>query len=86
MKEAEGALAEARIVRKNKQEYDVLGKKVEELPSRPETTRLILILDTILKDDRFRKLEEVNDELERLQQRQQLLEDKVFHFLDILRY
>ncbi|CAJ0952429.1 unnamed protein product, partial [Mesorhabditis belari] len=62
MKEAEVALAEARIVRKNKQEYDALGKKVEEFPSRPETTR---------------KLEEVNDELERLQQRQQLLEDKL---------
>ncbi|CAJ0580300.1 unnamed protein product, partial [Mesorhabditis spiculigera] len=62
MKEAQVRLGEARVIRKNKQEYDALGQKVEELPSRAETNK---------------KLDDINAELERLRLRQDLLQSKL---------
>jgi len=39
MTEAKAELGRARLVRKNRQEYDLMAKMIEEFPSREETTR-----------------------------------------------
>lgn len=62
MEEAKGELAEAKTVKKNRQEYRKLVNVMNEVPSRAETTR---------------KLEEIRDELERQSERQKVLEAKL---------
>ncbi|CAO4372749.1 unnamed protein product [Caenorhabditis nigoni] len=62
METAKAELAEAKIVKKNRQEYRKLVNVMNEVPTRAETAR---------------KLEEVRDELERQHERQKVLEAKL---------
>ncbi|UMM26922.1 hypothetical protein L5515_010424 [Caenorhabditis briggsae] len=62
METAKAELAEAKIVKKNRQEYRKLVNVMNEVPTRAETAR---------------KLEEVRDELERQHDRQKVLEAKL---------
>ncbi|CAP38996.1 Protein CBG22401 [Caenorhabditis briggsae] len=62
METAKAELADAKIVKKNRQEYRKLVNVMNEVPTRAETAR---------------KLEEVRDELERQHDRQKVLEAKL---------
>ncbi|EFP03522.1 hypothetical protein CRE_15792 [Caenorhabditis remanei] len=62
MEEAKLELAEAKTVKKNRQEYRKLVNVMNEVPTRAET---------------MRKLEEVKDDLERQHERQKILEAKL---------
>lgn len=62
MEVAKNELADAKIVKRNRQEYRKLVNVLEEVPSRAETTR---------------KLGEVKDDLERQHERQKVLEAKL---------
>ncbi|EFO98685.1 hypothetical protein CRE_15253 [Caenorhabditis remanei] len=62
MEEAKSELAEAKTVKKNRQEYRKLVNVMNEVPTRAET---------------MRKLEEVKDDLERQHERQKILEAKL---------
>uniref|UniRef100_A0A1I7UA31 THO complex subunit 7 homolog n=1 Tax=Caenorhabditis tropicalis TaxID=1561998 RepID=A0A1I7UA31_9PELO len=62
MEEAKIELEEAKVVKKNRQEYRKLVNVLNEVPSRSET---------------IRKLEEVKDDLERQHERQKILEAKL---------
>lgn len=43
MSTAKKELSVAKGMRKNKEEYELLAKMIEKVPSRPETTRFFLI-------------------------------------------
>ncbi|CAL2039347.1 unnamed protein product [Caenorhabditis brenneri] len=62
MEAAKVELEDAKIVKKNRQEYRKLVNVMNEVPSRAETTR---------------KLEEIKDDLERQHERQKVLEAKL---------
>ncbi|CAD6191313.1 unnamed protein product [Caenorhabditis auriculariae] len=62
MEEAKKRLSEARLVRKNRQEYSTVVKTIDEIPSRPDTERRLL---------------EIRDELEQQHERQRCLEAKL---------
>ncbi|VDK87766.1 unnamed protein product [Litomosoides sigmodontis] len=66
MAAAKRELTVAKGMRKNKEEYELLAKMIEKVPSRPETTR---------------KLEIIKKELEELHEKQRNLEAKVFSSL-----
>jgi hypothetical protein len=78
MAQAKTELAAAKLVRKNRQEYDLMAKMIEEFPSRDET--LGSVACAIRKSCMIaacRKLAKIKEELNEHQNRQRELELKV---------